>query len=94
MYPALKNLSFPQVIEPGNHRDDLYITIDSAVITSELGSEKNIELLMCVRDENGTNVEGVICSGTGEKGNSFYFLKSTNHNFVLKTLSPSPLPNK
>lgn len=47
-------------------RNDLYITLDSAIVASEAG-DKNLELLVGVRDDNGYPVNNCFSSGTGEK---------------------------
>ncbi|KAJ7356302.1 Dedicator of cytokinesis protein 2 [Desmophyllum pertusum] len=62
-----RKLGFPEVIMPGDLRNDLYLTIHSGEF--EKGKKtayKNIEVTMHVLSDDGTILENVICFGAGE----------------------------
>eukprot|EP00794_Sanderia_malayensis_P007122 gene7122-7926_t len=84
--PLLKNadvavtrkLGFPEVIMPGDIRNDFYVTIAHADF--EKGgktAQKNIEVLMCVVSNTGKVLQNCISLGTGEKQITEY------HSYVL-----------
>nr|XP_058959333.1 dedicator of cytokinesis protein 1-like [Pocillopora verrucosa] len=64
---------FPEVIMPGDLRNDLYLTLHSGEF--EKGKKtayKNIEVTMHVLSDDGTTLENVICIGAGENPVSEY----------------------
>lgn len=59
-------MGFPEVIFPGDVRNDLYVTLMSGEFSKGAkGSDKNIEVTITVCDENGINIPGVISFGVG-----------------------------
>ena len=66
-YPLMKSLQSDEVMNPDDVRDDLYICIDSRVISSAEAGEKNIELLVTLRDENGVVVDNAISCSSADK---------------------------
>lgn len=61
-----RKMGFPEVIFPGDVRNDLYLTLVSGEISkSAKSSERNIEIIVMVCNENGTAIPGVISMGAG-----------------------------
>nr|XP_034837145.1 dedicator of cytokinesis protein 1 [Maniola hyperantus] len=62
-----RKMGFPEVILPGDARNDLYVTLCSGAFSKGGGktSERNIELVARVVDKNGHTVPGVISVGAG-----------------------------
>lgn len=64
--PFARKMGFPEVIFPGDVRNDLYVTLMSGEFSKGAkGSDKNIEVTITVCDENGINIPGVISFGVG-----------------------------
>ncbi|XP_030369556.1 dedicator of cytokinesis protein 1 isoform X2 [Scaptodrosophila lebanonensis] len=64
--PVARKMGFPEVILPGDVRNDLYLTIccgEFARIAKK--SEKNVEVTVCVANEQGQLVSGVMSIGAG-----------------------------
>lgn len=62
-----RKMGFPEVIFPGDVRNDLYITVVQGEFsrTSGKSSDKNIEVTVSVCDENGEMIKDVITQGGG-----------------------------
>ncbi|KAL4711596.1 hypothetical protein ACJJTC_003613 [Scirpophaga incertulas] len=62
-----RKMGFPEVILPGDARNDLYVTVISGVFSKGGGksSERNIELVARVVDKSGRTLPGVISIGAG-----------------------------
>ncbi|XP_063369325.1 dedicator of cytokinesis protein 1 [Cydia amplana] len=62
-----RKMGFPEVIRPGDTRNDLYVTLCSGSFSrgGVKNSERNIELCARIVDKNGQIVPGVISVGAG-----------------------------
>lgn len=62
-----RKMGFPEVIFPGDVRNDLYLTLVSGEFTkgSSKGSDKNIEVTVVVCDEKGEIVPNIMTLGAG-----------------------------
>ncbi|CAG9794914.1 unnamed protein product, partial [Diatraea saccharalis] len=62
-----RKMGFPEVILPGDARNDLYVTLVSGSFSKGGGksSERNIELAVRVVDKHGKTLPGVISLGAG-----------------------------
>lgn len=61
-----RKMGFPEVIFPGDVRNDLYLTLISGEFTKgSKGSDKNIEVTAVVCDEKGSIVPGILTLGAG-----------------------------
>lgn len=62
-----RKLGFPEVIFPGDVRNDLYVTLLNGEFSKSTGKtcDKNIEVSVCVCNELGEMVKGVITQGGG-----------------------------
>lgn len=69
-----RKMGFPEVIFPGDVRNDLYVTLVNGEFTKSTGktSEKNIEVIVSVCNENGDMMKDVICQGGGSQLMSEY----------------------
>ncbi|CAD7083698.1 unnamed protein product [Hermetia illucens] len=64
--PFARKMGFPEVIFPGDVRNDLYLTLASGEFSKGTrGGEKNIEVSVVVCNETGQVVPGVITLGAG-----------------------------
>lgn len=64
--PIARKMGFPEVILPGDVRNDLYLTICSGEFSrSAKTSEKNVEVSVSVCNEHGQTICGVISIGAG-----------------------------
>ncbi|XP_070136941.1 dedicator of cytokinesis protein 1 isoform X2 [Drosophila bipectinata] len=64
--PVARKMGFPEVILPGDVRNDLYLTICSGEFSRiAKTSEKNVEVSVCVANEQGYLVPGVLSIGAG-----------------------------
>lgn len=64
--PIARKMGFPEVILPGDVRNDLYLTICSGEFSrSAKTSEKNVEVCVSVCNEHGETIFGVISIGAG-----------------------------
>lgn len=61
-----RKMGFPEVIFPGDVRNDLYLTLISGEFSKgSKGSDKNIEVTAAVCDEKGAVMPGIITLGAG-----------------------------
>ena len=67
-------MGFPDVILPGDVRNDLYLTLNSAEFSSKAynSNAKNIEVIVRVCNEKGQVVPNVITLGAGAESQSEY----------------------
>ncbi|XP_037945652.1 dedicator of cytokinesis protein 1-like isoform X2 [Teleopsis dalmanni] len=64
--PLARKMGFPEVILPGDVRNDLYLTLCSGEFARiAKTSEKNVEVTVCVCNELGQLVPGVMSIGAG-----------------------------
>ncbi|XP_055923008.1 dedicator of cytokinesis protein 1 isoform X2 [Eupeodes corollae] len=64
--PLARKMGFPEVILPGDVRNDLYLTLMGAEFSrSAKSSEKNVEVTVYVCNEKGEAVPGVMSVGVG-----------------------------
>ncbi|KAH8264463.1 hypothetical protein KR038_008866, partial [Drosophila bunnanda] len=64
--PVARKMGFPEVILPGDVRNDLYLTICSGEFARiAKTSEKNVEVSVCVANEQGYLIPGVLSIGAG-----------------------------
>lgn len=63
--PMTSWLGFPDVVFPGDFRNELYITLSSGDFT-QFGRSKNLQVTLCVRDNTtGDVIENSLCPGSG-----------------------------
>lgn len=61
-----RKMGFPEVIFPGDVRNDLYLTLISGEFTKgSKGSDKNIEVTAVVCDDKGVIMPGIMTLGAG-----------------------------
>ncbi|XP_034240436.1 dedicator of cytokinesis protein 1 isoform X3 [Thrips palmi] len=61
-----RKMGFPEVILPGDVRNDLYLTLQSGEFSKgSKSTDKNVEVTVCVCKENGQVLEEVILMGGG-----------------------------
>ncbi|XP_040200610.1 dedicator of cytokinesis protein 2 isoform X1 [Rana temporaria] len=65
-----RKLGFPEIIMPGDVRNDIYITLLSGDF--DRATQRNVEVIMCVCDEDGKVIPNAICIGAGDKPVSEY----------------------
>ncbi|XP_044136814.1 dedicator of cytokinesis protein 2 isoform X3 [Bufo gargarizans] len=65
-----RKLGFPEIIMPGDIRNDIYITLLSGDF--DRATQRNVEVIMCVCDEEGKILSNAICLGAGDKPVSEY----------------------
>lgn len=63
--PIARKMAFPEVISPGDVRNDLYLTLNCADFSSKTSNVKNIEVTVKVCDESGNTISDVITVGAG-----------------------------
>uniref|UniRef100_A0A4X2JQG6 Dedicator of cytokinesis 5 n=1 Tax=Vombatus ursinus TaxID=29139 RepID=A0A4X2JQG6_VOMUR len=68
-----RKMGFPEIILPGDVRNDIYVTlIHGEFDKGKKKTPKNVEVTMCVYDEDGTLLEKAIHPGAGYEGISEY----------------------
>lgn len=68
-----RKLGFPEIIMPGDIRNDIYITLLYGDLDKyNKTTQRNIEVSMCVCDEEGKVIPNAICLGAGDKSTSEY----------------------
>lgn len=71
--PIARKMGFPEVIFPGDVRNDMYLTLVNGEFSKGLKSgDKNIEVMVCVCNEKGIVVPDVITLGAGYAMTSEY----------------------
>ncbi|XP_053574538.1 LOW QUALITY PROTEIN: dedicator of cytokinesis protein 2 [Bombina bombina] len=65
-----RKLGFPEIIMPGDVRNDIYITLIAGDF--DKAAQRNVEVIMCVCDEDGKVIPSAICVGAGDKPVSEY----------------------
>uniref|UniRef100_A0A6J0SQS5 Dedicator of cytokinesis protein 2 isoform X1 n=1 Tax=Pogona vitticeps TaxID=103695 RepID=A0A6J0SQS5_9SAUR len=68
-----RKLGFPEIIMPGDIRNDIYITLMYGDLDKfNKTTQRNIEVNVCVCDEEGKVIPNAICLGAGDKPVSEY----------------------
>uniref|UniRef100_A0AAR2LWE2 Dedicator of cytokinesis 2 n=1 Tax=Pygocentrus nattereri TaxID=42514 RepID=A0AAR2LWE2_PYGNA len=68
-----RKLGFPEIIMPGDIRNDIYLTLHSGDFDKyNKTTQKNVEVIMLVCDEEGKVVPNAICLGAGDQPASEY----------------------
>ncbi|XP_056625482.1 LOW QUALITY PROTEIN: dedicator of cytokinesis protein 2 [Triplophysa dalaica] len=63
-----RKLGFPEIIMPGDIRNDIYLTLHSGDFDKyNKTTQKNVEVIMLVSDEEGKIVPNSICLGAGDR---------------------------
>ncbi|XP_073505608.1 dedicator of cytokinesis protein 2 isoform X2 [Phyllobates terribilis] len=60
-----RKLGFPEIIMPGDVRNDIYIILLNGDF--DKATQRNVEVVMCVCDEEGKVLQNAICLGAGDK---------------------------
>uniref|UniRef100_A0A8C6KJH5 Dedicator of cytokinesis 2 n=1 Tax=Nothobranchius furzeri TaxID=105023 RepID=A0A8C6KJH5_NOTFU len=68
-----RKLGFPEIIMPGDVRNDIYLTLQGGDFDKyNKTTQKNVEVIMWVCDEDGKVIQNSICLGAGDKAVSEY----------------------
>nr|XP_014351921.1 PREDICTED: dedicator of cytokinesis protein 2-like [Latimeria chalumnae] len=68
-----RKIGFPEIIMPGDMRNDIYLTLVQGEFDKcNKKTQKNVEVTVCVCDEDGTIIPNAICQGAGDKPVSEY----------------------
>ncbi|CAG04749.1 unnamed protein product [Tetraodon nigroviridis] len=68
-----RKLGFPEIIMPGDVRNDIYLTLQGGDFDKyNKTTQKNVEVIMWVCDEEGKVIQNSICLGAGDKPVSEY----------------------
>ncbi|XP_034635155.1 dedicator of cytokinesis protein 2 isoform X1 [Trachemys scripta elegans] len=68
-----RKLGFPEIIMPGDIRNDIYVTLTTGDFDKyNKTTQRNVEVIMCVCDEEGKVIPNAICLGAGDKPVSEY----------------------
>ncbi|RWS31375.1 hypothetical protein B4U80_06775 [Leptotrombidium deliense] len=70
--PLARKMGFPEVILPGDVRNDLYLTLVSAEFVSKSSKANNVEVTVRVCNEKGQTLNEVITFGAGAEFTSEY----------------------
>ncbi|XP_069755178.1 dedicator of cytokinesis protein 2-like [Narcine bancroftii] len=63
-----RKLGFPEIIMPGDVRNDIYINVQYGDFDKyNKTTQKNVEVIMCVCNEDGKMIPNAICLGAGDK---------------------------
>ncbi|XP_029020268.1 dedicator of cytokinesis protein 2-like [Betta splendens] len=63
-----RKLGFPEIIMPGDVRNDIYLTLQGGDFDKyNKTTQKNVEVIMWVCDEDGKIIQNSICLGAGDK---------------------------
>lgn len=97
--PVVRKLGFPDVIMPGDIRNDLYVTIERGEFEKGSGktTSKNVEVSMCVLGPKGKVIEDCIFLGAGGSSVTeyqsiiFYHNSSPKWNETIKIQLPFEL---
>ncbi|XP_078484653.1 dedicator of cytokinesis protein 1 isoform X1 [Ciona intestinalis] len=69
----VRKMGFPEIIMPGDVRNDLYVTIVQGEFEKGIkSSQKNVEVTMCVCNDEGHVIPMVVSMGSGENSESQY----------------------
>uniref|UniRef100_H2Y983 Dedicator of cytokinesis protein 1 n=1 Tax=Ciona savignyi TaxID=51511 RepID=H2Y983_CIOSA len=69
----VRKMGFPEIIMPGDVRNDLYVTIVQGEFEKGIkSSQKNVEVTMCVCNDDGHVIPMVVSMGAGEDAESQY----------------------
>ncbi|XP_048816133.1 dedicator of cytokinesis protein 2 isoform X2 [Lagopus muta] len=68
-----RKLGFPEIIMPGDIRNDIYITLLYGDFDKyNKTTQRSVEVIMCVCDEEGKTIPNAVCLGAGDKPVSEY----------------------
>uniref|UniRef100_A0A674GSI8 Dedicator of cytokinesis 2 n=1 Tax=Taeniopygia guttata TaxID=59729 RepID=A0A674GSI8_TAEGU len=68
-----RKLGFPEIIMPGDIRNDIYITLLYGDFDKyNKTTQRNVEVIMCVCDEEGKVLPNAVCLGAGDRPVSEY----------------------
>uniref|UniRef100_A0AAQ5XQ69 Dedicator of cytokinesis 2 n=1 Tax=Amphiprion ocellaris TaxID=80972 RepID=A0AAQ5XQ69_AMPOC len=68
-----RKLGFPEIIMPGDVRNDIYLTLQAGDFDKyNKTTQKTVEVIMWVCDEEGKVIQNSICLGAGDKAVSEY----------------------
>uniref|UniRef100_A0A8C3LMS5 Dedicator of cytokinesis 2 n=1 Tax=Chrysolophus pictus TaxID=9089 RepID=A0A8C3LMS5_CHRPC len=68
-----RKLGFPEIIMPGDIRNDIYITLLYGDFDKyNKTTQRSVEVIMCVCDEEGKTMPNAVCLGAGDKPVSEY----------------------
>ncbi|XP_064203622.1 dedicator of cytokinesis protein 5 isoform X2 [Anguilla rostrata] len=71
--PIVRKMGFPEIILPGNVRNDIYVTLlQGEFDRGKKKTPKNVEVMMSVLDDEGTPMEKAIFPGAGNDGITEY----------------------
>uniref|UniRef100_A0A3Q3EY62 Dedicator of cytokinesis 5 n=1 Tax=Labrus bergylta TaxID=56723 RepID=A0A3Q3EY62_9LABR len=91
----VRKMGFPEIILPGNVRNDIYITLlQGEFDRGKKKTPKNVEVILCVHDVEGNPVEKAIFPGAGYDGITvyksviFYQVKQPCWNETVKVTIP------
>ncbi|XP_064606034.1 dedicator of cytokinesis protein 3-like [Liolophura sinensis] len=80
-FPRASKMGFPDVINPADVRNDLYITLYCGEFEKgDKSAARNIEVTMTVYDSNGDQIQDCIIAGSGDSPNKEYQTAVFYHN--------------